>query len=254
MSATEGANELVTFIQRVADDNLVLGQRLAELISWMPELEEDIAIANLSLDHFGQATALLQYAADIEGHGDADKLAMRRDERQFRNAVLVEQPNGDFGQVIARQLLVDAYQVPFYGALAGSTDETIAGIAAKAEKESRYHLEYSSTWVTRLGDGTDESHRRMQAGIDAMWPFIDDLFTTDEVEEMLRADGRAPDLTDVRATFDATVQHVLETATLSMPSDPYQRTGGRIGYHTEHLGPMLAEMQSLHRAHPGVTW
>lgn len=243
-----------TFLFRVADDNLVLGQRLAELISWMPELEEDIAVANLSLDHLGQATALLQYAADLAGHGDPDLLAMRRDERQFCNSVLVEQPNGDFGQTMARQLFVDAYQVPFYGALAQSSDATIGGIAAKAEKESRYHLDYSSTWVTRLGDGTDESHARMQAGIDAMWPFIDDLFATDETEDELRADGIAPELGPVRAAFDDTVAAVLAKATLTQPSDPYQRLGGRVGFHTEHLGPLLAEMQSLHRAHPGVSW
>jgi len=153
------ATPQITFLLRVADDNLILAQRLGELISWMPELEEDIAIANLSLDHLGQATALLDYAAEIDGSGDADQLAMTRDERSFRNSVLVEQPNGDFGQTIARQFFVDAYQVPFYGALSGSNDERVAGIAEKAEKESRYHLEYSSNWLTRLGDGTDESHR-----------------------------------------------------------------------------------------------
>lgn len=249
-----GTETTVAFLLRVADDNLVLGQRLGELISWMPELEEDIAIANLSLDHFGQATALLQYAADLQGHGDPDELAMRRDEREFRNAVLVEQPNGDFAHTMTRQLFVDAYQVPFYGALSSSSDERIAGIAAKAQKEARYHLEYSSTWMIRLGDGTDESHRRAQDAVDVMWPFVDDLFVTDEVETALRTIDVAPDLAAVRESFDASIQNVLSTATLTLPSDPYQRIGGRVGFHTEHLGPMLAEMQSLHRAHPGMTW
>jgi ring-1,2-phenylacetyl-CoA epoxidase subunit PaaC len=245
---------LVTFVLRVADDNLVLAQRLGELISWMPELEEDIAIANVSLDHLGQATALLHYAASVMGSGDEDSLAMTRDERSFTNSVLVEQPNGDFGQTLARQFFVDAYQVPFYGALANSVDETLAGIAAKAEKEARYHLEYSSTWVVRLGDGTDESHRRVQAGIDTMWPFVDDLFSTDHVERTLCEQGIAPDLGPVREAFDRTVTSVIEESTLTMPADPYQRTGGRTGFHTEHLGPLLAEMQSLHRSHPGVSW
>lgn len=248
------ATPLVTFLLRVADDNLVLAQRLGELISWMPELEEDIAIANLSLDHLGQATALLDYAAELDGTGDADQLAMGRDERGFLNSVLVEQPNGDFGQTIARQFFVDAYQVPFYAALARSTDARIAGIAEKAEKESRYHREYSSSWLTRLGDGTDESHRRMQAGVDAMWPYVDDLFASDEVETSLRAIGLAPELDDVRRSFDETVQNTFASAGLAVPADPYQRIGGRTGFHTEHLGPLLAEMQSLYRALPGVKW
>ncbi len=244
----------ITFLLRVADDNLVLAQRLGELISRMPELEEDIAIANLSLDHLGQATALLDYAAELDGSGDADRLAMNRDERGFLNAVLVEQPNGDFGQTMARQFFVDAYQVPFYTALARSTDERIGGIAAKAAKESRYHLEYSSSWLTRLGDGTDESHRRMQAGVDAMWPFVDDLYAQDETDAQLRADGIAPELDDIRRTFDETVQNTFASAGLALPTDPYQRLGGRTGFHTEHLGPLLAEMQSLYRAVPGVSW
>ncbi len=244
----------VTFLLRVADDNLILAQRLGELISWMPELEEDIAIANLSLDHLGQATALLDYAAEIDGSGDADQLAMTRDERGFRNSVLVEQPNGDFGQTIARQFFVDAYQVPFYGALAGSNDERVSGIAEKAEKESRYHLEYSSNWLTRLGDGTDESHRRAQAGVDAMWPYVDDLFASDEAETQLRNVGFAPELDAVRDSFDETVQNVFASAGLVVPTDPYQRLGGRTGFHTEHLGALLAEMQSVYRALPGVSW
>ncbi len=245
---------LVTFLLRIADDNLVLAQRLGELISWMPELEEDIAIANLSLDHLGQATAFLDYAAELTGTIDADGLAMTRGEREFLNSVMVETPNGDFGQTMARQFFVDAYQAPFYRALAHSADERIAGIAAKAEKESRYHLEYSSNWLTRLGDGTEESHRRMQAGIDQMWPFVDDLFATDDIEIQLRVERIAPELVDVRRSFDETVMNVFASATLSVPADPYQRLGGRRGFHSEHLGPLLAEMQSLYRAIPGVSW
>ena len=175
---------LVTYLLRLADDNMVIAQRLGELVSWMPELEEDIAVANLSLDHLGQARSLYRYAGEVEGAGrDEDALAMLRDEREFLNAVLVEQPNGDFGQTMARQLFLDAYQVPLYRELSDSSDDQLAAIAAKAEKEARYHLRHSSTWVVRLGDGTVESHRRMQAGIDANWPFAGDLFATDEVDD-----------------------------------------------------------------------
>lgn len=246
---------LFTYLLRLGDDNLILAQRLGELVSWMPELEEDIAVANLALDHLGQARNLYTYAGEIEGAGrDEDDLAMQRDEREFLNSVICEQPNGDFGQTMARQLFVDAYQVPLYEALSSGADETIAGIAGKAAKEARYHLRHSSTWVVRLGDGTAESHRRMQTGIDAMWPFIDDLFWVDSVEEELQAQGIAPDLTPVRDAFERTIVAVLAEATLEAPTDPYQRTGGRTGFHTEHLGHVLPELQNLHRAHPGVSW
>jgi ring-1,2-phenylacetyl-CoA epoxidase subunit PaaC len=246
---------LVTYLLRLADDNMVLSQRLGELVSWMPELEEDIAIANLSLDHLGQARSLYSYAGEVEGAGrDEDALAMTRSEREFMNAVLVEQPNGDFAHTITRQVLVDAFQGPLYRALSSSADKTLAGIAQKAEKESRYHLEYSSTWLIRLGDGTDLSHDRAQVALDAMWPFAADLFATDEVETELAASGVAVDPTSLRDAFDATVAGVVERATLRMPPDPYGRTGGRSGIHTEHLGHLLAEMQSLHRTHLGAEW
>jgi ring-1,2-phenylacetyl-CoA epoxidase subunit PaaC len=246
---------LVTYLLRLADDNMILAQRMGELVSLMPELEEDIAVANLSLDHLGQARSLYDYAGEVEGDGrDEDALAMLRDEREFLNSVLVEQPNGDFGQTMARQLLVDSYQVPLYRALSASADEQLAGIAAKAEKEARYHLRHSTMWVTRLGDGTAESHLRMQAGIDAMWPFYADLFSTDEVERELIVSGIAADPVAVRAEADATVAEVLHAATLEIPTDPYERIGGRTGMHTEHLGHLLAEMQWLHRSHVGASW
>jgi ring-1,2-phenylacetyl-CoA epoxidase subunit PaaC len=179
---------------------------------------------------------------------------MLRDERELLNAVLVEQPNGDFGHVVARQFFVDAYQVPLYEALCASADGQLAAIAAKATKEAHYHLRYSSNWVVRLGDGTDESHRRMQAAIDARWPFTADLFAADEVEDELVAAGVAADPALLRPAFDATVSDVLTQATLSVPDDPYQRIGGRTGFHTEYLGHLLPEMQSLYRAHPGASW
>jgi ring-1,2-phenylacetyl-CoA epoxidase subunit PaaC len=252
---SDAPDALFTYLLRLADDNLILSQRLGELVSWMPELEEDIAVANIALDHLGQARNFYTYAGAVEGRGrDEDDLAMLRDEREFTNAVLVEQPNGDFGQAMARQLFVDAYQVPLYELLSGSADETIAGIAQKSVKEARYHLRHSSGWVIRLGDGTAESHRRVQAGVAAMWPFTRDLFAADEVEARLADDGIAADPSLVRERFDATVGAVLSEATLEIPSDPYQRIGGRTGFHTEHLGHLLPEMQSLHRAHPGVQW
>jgi len=252
---TDHPDRLVPYLLRLADDNLVLAQQLGALVSWMPELEEDIAVANLCLDHLGQARNLLAYAAEREGRGrDEDDLAMLRDEREFLNAVLVEQPNGDFGQTIARQLFVDAYQVPLYEGLSASADERLAGIAQKAAKEARYHLRHSATWTVRLGDGTDESHRRMQAGIDAVWAFTADLFSADDIERELVAVGVAVDPASLRPAFDATVTSVLAEAGLHLPADPYQRTGGRTGSHTELLGHLLPEMQSLYRNHAGAQW
>lgn len=249
------ANPLLTYLLRLGDDNLVLAQRLGALVSYMPELEEDIAVANLCLDHLGQARNFLAYAAEVEGAGrDEDGLAMLRDERDFLNAVLAEQPNGDFAHTTARQFFYDAYQVPLYEALGASRDERLAGISQKAAKEARYHLRHSSSWVIRLGDGTEESHRRMQAAIDAMWPFTADLFSADAVERELAAAGVAVDPAELRPRFDATVAEVLSAATLTIPSGTYQRIGGRTGFHTEMLGHLLPEMQSLYRAHAGVQW
>lgn len=249
------ADPLVTYLLRIGDDNLILAQRLGEEISSMPDLEEDIAVANVCLDHLGQARNFYAYAGEREGADrDEDDFAMLREEREFFNAVLVEQPNGDFGQLMARQLFVDAYQVPLYEALTDSADETLAGIAGKAAKEARYHLRRSASWVVRLGDGTSESHVRIQAGIATMWPFTADLFVVDDVEESLLVAGVGADVTRVRERFDATVVSVLTEATLDVPGDEFQRVGGRTGFHTEQLGHLLPEMQSLHRLHHGASW
>lgn len=253
--ATTTATPLVTFLLRIADDNLVLAQRLGALLARMPELEEDIAVANVCLDHLGQARSLYARAAELEGLGRTeDDLAMLRDERAFLNATLVEMPDADFAHTIVRQFFVDAYQVPFYGVLCGAADPVLAGVAEKAVKEARYHLRRSSTWVVRLGDGTEESHARMQAAVDLLWRYTGDLLATDEVEATLVAEGAVPALDGVRATFDATVRTVLAEATLTLPTDPYQRLGGRVGVHTEHLGHLLPEMQRLYRSHPGARW
>ncbi len=252
--------QLLTYLLRLADDNLILSQQLGALIARMPELEEDIAVANLALDHIGQARNLYQYGAEIEASTgaaeprDEDQFAMLRTEREFLNAVLVEQPNGDFAHTMVRQFFVDAYQVPLYGALSDSADERLAGIAAKAVKEASYHLDHSSGWLVTLGNGTSESHQRTQTAVDELWPFTADLFAADDTEDALIAAGVAADPAAVRPHFDAQVAETMAAANVTMPSDPYQRLGGRTGFHTEHLGHLLPEMQALYRAHPGVRW
>ncbi|MDA3040221.1 MAG: phenylacetate-CoA oxygenase subunit PaaC [Actinomycetota bacterium] len=246
---------MLSYLLRLADDNLVLAQRLSALIARMPELEEDIAIANIGLDHLGQARNFYSYASQFDALGrDEDQFAMLRSEREFVNAVLVEQPDVDFAHTVVRQFFVDAYQVPLYEVLAASTDETLAGMAAKALKEARYHLEYSSGWVIRLGDGTSESHERCQTAVDTLWPFTADLFAGETSDAELIAQGVAADPAVLRPQFDRTISAVLAEAQLRCPSDPYQRLGGRTGFHTEHLGHLLPEMQSVYRAHPGATW
>lgn len=224
-----------------ADDNMVLAQRLGEWISNAPELELDIALGNIGLDHLGVARALYTRAGEMEGRTE-DDYAMFRDERQFTNLLLVEQPNGDFASTIVRQFLFDAYQLQLWADLAESSDdEVVAGVAAKALKEANYHFRFSSGWLVRLGDGTEESHTRAQNALDSLWQFTDEMFET-------------PETAGYRPAWDALVARTVDEATLILPTDPYQRSGGRQGLHTEHLGLLLAEMQSLARSHPGVTW
>lgn len=219
------------------DDNMVLAQRLGEWISNAPELEIDIALGNLALDHLGVARALYTYAGEFEGKGRSeDDFAMKRTEREYLNLLLVEQPNGDFAQTIVRQLLFDVYQELLWAELAESDDQKLAGIAAKARKEAAYHYEFSSSWLLRLGGGTEESHRRTQDAVDALWRF------TSEISDQYPGSWRER------------VDDVFETAGVVVPEDPYQRSGGREGYHTENLGHMLAEMQWMERAYPGLEW
>ena len=253
--ASTSDSALITYVLRLADDNLILGQRLGALIAKMPELEEDIAVANLALDHVGQARNLYQYATELDPQNRSeDDLSMLRNEREILNSVLVEQPNGDFAHTMVRQFFVDAYQVPLYAALSTSADERLAGIAAKAVKEASYHRDHSSSWIITLGNGTSESHQRTQAAVDAMWPFTADLFATDEVEDELVASGVAADPSVIGAAWDDMVSEVMAEANITIPADPYQRLGGRTGFHTEHLGHLLPDMQALYRSHPGVTW
>ncbi len=223
-----------------ADDNLVLAQRLGEWISHAPELEEDIALGNIALDHLGAARALYALAGKEEGQGRTeDDLAMFRGERDFLNLLLVEQPNGDFAHTMVRQLLFDAYQLQLWEALVTDGDTELAGIAGRALKEAKYHIRHSSSWVVRLGDGTEESHRRAQAALELLWPFVDEMFQGDLVD---------------RFEWDRSVGGVLEEAGLAVPEQGFQRDGGRLGFHTEHLGFLLAEMQSMQRSYPGLEW
>jgi ring-1,2-phenylacetyl-CoA epoxidase subunit PaaC len=243
------------YVLRLADTSLVLGQRLGEWVGHAPALEEDLALANIALDLVGQARLLLTYAGEIEGRGrDEDALAFLRDAPEFCNVSLAEQPNGDFGHTIVRQFLLDAWQLELYEALSGSTDARLAEIAAKAVKETRYHLRFSAGWLVRLGDGTAESHARVAAALDALWRFTDELLTPDALDEEMAAAGIAPSLAGLRARWEERVGAVLEEATLKRPAAASYLWHGKRGVHTEHLGHMLAEMQHLPRTFPGVTW
>nr|WP_188116035.1 1,2-phenylacetyl-CoA epoxidase subunit PaaC [Salinispora fenicalii] len=235
------------FVLGLADDALVAAQRLAQWCTRGPEMEEDIALSNIALDQLGAARLLLTYAGEVEGAGrDEDALAYLRDDREFRNCLLAELPNGDFALTMAKLLFLAAYQVPLYTALADCGDERLAAIGAKARKESAYHLDHASVWVRRLGDGTDESHRRMQAAVDEVWPYTHELFTPDPTAPV--------DPATLRADFDSVVAGVLAEATLTAPETSWMPAGGRNGVHTEHLSYLLAELQVLHRAHPGASW
>jgi ring-1,2-phenylacetyl-CoA epoxidase subunit PaaC len=234
---------------------LVLAQRLAEWSAKAPELEEDVALTNIGLDLLGQARALLSYAGEVEGKGrDEDSLAFLREERDFLNVQLVEQPNGDFAQTIARQLFFSSWQLAVYDGLTSSADDTIAAVAAKGVKEVAYHHDHAVQWTLRLGDGTSESHQRMQAGLDRMWPFVEELFVSDEVEASLTEQGVAVDVSTLRTDWEETVGAVLAEATLERPDASWTARGGRNGIHSESFGYLLAEMQHLHRSHPGARW
>lgn len=246
---------LFAYVLRHADDCLILAQRLGDLVSRAPELEEDIALANIALDVLGTGRRLLQYAGEIEGQGRTeDDLAFGRSEREYSNLLLVETPNGDFGHTMARQFIFDTYQDLLWNSLVGSTDEKIAGIAGKARKESSYHLRHSRLWVVRLGDGTEESHRRMQAALDAMWRFTGEMFIDDEVDHAANEAGHGVLPSSLRSDWEAIVFEAISEATLTVPDDTSVRTGGRNGRHSEEMGPLLAEMQYMYRSFPGASW
>ena len=243
------------YLLRLGDSCLVLGHRVSEWCGHAPELEEDIALANVALDLTGQADLLLAEAGRLEGKGrDADALAFLRDAWDFRNLLICERPNGDFAHTIVRQFLFDAWQTELYAALAGSSDAALAGIAGKAVKEAAYHLRHSGEWVVRLGDGTEESHARAQAALDAFWPYTGEMFEADETTAALVAACVAPDPATLRPAWARTVDDVLAQATLAKPASGWMQTGGLKGQHSEALGHLLAAMQFLPRAYPGTKW
>jgi len=245
---------LFEYLLRLGDDRLVLGHRLSEWCGHGPVLEEDIALANVALDLIGQASRFLGLAGRVEGKGrDEDALAYFRDVIDYRNVKLVELPNGDFGRTIVRQFLFDAWSVLLLERLQQATHAELAGIAAKACKEARYHVRHSGEWVLRLGDGTEESHRRAQTALDELWPYTGEMLAADEVDRAA-AGAVAPGVAALEPAWREVVSDVVRRATLTLPADGFMHSGGRQGRHTEHLGHLLDEMQILARSHPGATW
>jgi ring-1,2-phenylacetyl-CoA epoxidase subunit PaaC len=244
------------YLLRLADDRLVLGHRLSEWCGHAPILEEDIALANIALDLIGQATLLLDLAGRAEGAGrDADALAYFRDSIDYRNALIVELPKGDFAVTIVRQLFYSIFALLQSEALQQSSEEELAGIAAKAAKELRYHVRHSADWVLKLGGGTDESHRRTQVAVDDLWRYTGELFLTDDIDRTAAGAGVGVEPSTLENAWQTTIRDVLGRAGgLTIPETPYMQRGGRIGRHTEHLGHMLAEMQIVARSHPGASW
>jgi ring-1,2-phenylacetyl-CoA epoxidase subunit PaaC len=248
-------NSLFEYLVRLGDDSLILGHRLSEWCGHGPILEEDIAMTNIALDHVGQATSILKYAGEVEGKGrNEDALAFLRFERDYKNVLLVEQPNGDFGMTMMRQFLFDAYRKLLYERLMTSSDKQLAAIAAKSLKETKYHLKHSAEWVIRLGDGTEESKKRVQDSLNTLWRYSDELFYSDAVDQELTEKGIIPALNGLREDWKKIVDDVLSEATLSLPDNGWKQSGGRIGKHSEHLGYILVELQYMQRAYPGMEW
>jgi len=246
---------LFEFLTRIGDNTLILGHRVSEWCGHSPALEEDIALSNTALDLIGQTQLWLGLAGEVEGKGrSADNLAYLRDARDFRNVLLVERPNGDFAKTLTRQFLFDAWHFLMLKALCASTDKRIADIAEKTSKEVAYHLDRSRDLIIRLGDGTAESHRRMQEALDDLWAYTGELFTGDMIDAELAAAGIAPEPESLKATWDELVGDTLHEATLKRPADGFMHKGGKRGIHTEHMGFVLADMQFLQRAYPGATW
>ncbi|MEO0911400.1 MAG: 1,2-phenylacetyl-CoA epoxidase subunit PaaC [Pseudomonadota bacterium] len=246
---------LFGFLLRMGDSSLILGHRVSEWCGHAPALEEDIALANIALDLIGHAQLWLEYAGEVEGKGRSkDDLAFLREAHQFRNHLLVERPNGDFGVTLMRQFLFDAWHKGVLEGLKGSADGRVAEIAEKAAKEVAYHLDRSADLVIRLGDGSEESHERMQAAVDELWPYTGEMFADDAADMALAEAGVAPLPSGLRGDWDALVGRVLADATLAQPESGFAHQGGKTGVHTEALGYLLAEMQVTHRAHPGATW
>ena len=251
----EQKQDVMTYASRLGDDACVLGHRISEWVSNGPFLEEDIALGNVALDFLGRARMFYTYAAELEGKGRTeDDFAYMRSERDFQNHLINELPRGDFANTTIRQLLVDVFNTHYLDALVQSKDENLAAIAKKAIKETRYHLRRSRHWTLRLGDGTEESHDRMQTALDDLWGFTHELFEIDDLEQRLITLGIAVDVSQFRNQWLDEVTDTMTEATLSVPSEEWAVRGGRRGYHTEYLGQMLSVMQSVHRAYPGCEW
>jgi ring-1,2-phenylacetyl-CoA epoxidase subunit PaaC len=249
------AQNLFCYALRLGDLSLVLGQRLGEWVGHAPALEEDLGLANIALDLIGQARLFLTYAGELEGRGRSeDDMAFLREHGEYQNPILVEQPNGDFGRTIVRQVLVDLFQFELFERMARSTDARLASIAAKSVKEVQYHLRYSSGWLVRLGDGTADSHARVQNALESLWPYTIELFASDPLDQAMVERGIAPNLDDVHAAWCARLKEILAEATLTLPSDRPHAWHGKRGQHSEHLGYILAEMQHLQRTYPGARW
>lgn len=252
---TASKEDLFEYALRLGDTSLVLGHRLSEWCGHAPEMELDMAMSNLGLDLIGQARLFLNHAGEIEGKGrDEDQLAYLRDVLDYRNFLLVEQPNGDWGATIARQFYFSVFQQLYFQQLAASVDEQLAAIARKALPEIAYHVRFATEWVVRLGDGTEESKRRMQEGLNLLWRFTAELFESDDVENRLTAAGIAPDAAQLRPLWQERIESTLNEAGLELPAPHRPALGARKGHHTEHLGYLLAEMQFLQRAYPGARW
>jgi ring-1,2-phenylacetyl-CoA epoxidase subunit PaaC len=252
---TPGRQALVVFVLRMADDHLILGHRLSEWCGHAPMLEEDLAMPNMALDLIGQARALYQHAAVLEGSGRTeDDFAYLRREREFANCMMVERPNGDFAHTMLRQLYFAAFMEPMWKGMLGSSDPQLAGIAAKAVKEVAYHIRHAGEWVIRLGDGTDESASRMREAVDQLAPYLAELFESDAVTETIAEAGMAPDPSSIRPAFDRIVGPIFAEAGLEQIEVAYPKTGGRSGIHGEAMGYLLADLQFMQRAYPGATW
>ncbi|MEP3277753.1 MAG: 1,2-phenylacetyl-CoA epoxidase subunit PaaC [Stappiaceae bacterium] len=244
-----------TYVQRIADDQLVLGQRLAEWCGHAPNVEIDLMLANLGLDLLGQARALYSHAAVLEGKGrDEDQIAFLRTEREYGNLLLLEQDNGDFAKTIVRQFFYAAFMLPFWQKMSTSSDEELAAIAAKAVKEMDYHDQHSAEWLVRLGDGTEESHARAQNALEELWPFCGEMFEMDEIASSLLEQGIAVDSAPLKSTWQRRVADIVDQACLALPQSAFAHSGGRAGVHTEHMGHLLIDLQYMQRTYPGMSW
>lgn len=253
--AAPDREKFLEFLLRLADDHLILGHRLSEWCGHAPMLEEDLAMPNMALDLIGQARALYAYAAEMEGEGRTeDDFAYLRREREYLNCLLAERPNGDFAHTMLRQLYFASFMEPMWRAMMQSSDATLAGIAAKAVKEVAYHIRHAGEWVVRLGDGTEESARRMKAAAEELAPYIGELFETDDLTEAMTGAGIAPDPATLRPEFDRTVGAIFAEAGLELPVASWMQSGGRQGCHGETMGYLLAELQYMQRTYPGAVW